>query len=188
MKRDDEDIHDLPTPDEAALDDPELLAELALLAAPAPPSPGGLARLMHALDTAGPFEHLVGAVADLVAVGRPRARALLDRLADVSRWPAGPRPWIRLLHLEGVGVADAVVGFVRVEAGRPFPHHTHFGEEHVLILQGSCDDGRRVLRAGDVGRMPPDSAHALTAGPEAPLIYLAVVFEGLEVDGVALRP
>lgn len=175
--------------DEPTAEELAMLADLALLADPLPPPPDGLDRLMAALDAPGPFEHLVGAVADLVAVTRDKARALLKRATDASAWEPGPRPWVRLLHLTGdVGVEGAVVGFVEVEAGRDFPHHTHHGEEQVLILQGSCDDGERLLREGDVGIMPAESGHALSAGDDAPLLYLAVVFDGLEVDGHDMLP
>ncbi len=167
----------------------DLLADLTLLAEPAAPPPDGLDRLLAALDAPGPFDHLVGAVADLLAVGRAKARALLARVEDPDAWGPGPRPWVELFHLTGaVGVEGAVIGFVRVEAGRGFPHHTHLGEEHVLILQGTCDDGARTLRAGESGRMPVDTGHGLTAGDDAPLIYLAVVFGGIEMDGQALTP
>ena len=165
-----------------------LLADLLLLADPLPAPPGGLERLLADLDAPGPFEHLLGAVADLLAVTRQRARAILALLDAPDAWSEGPRPWTRLLHLDDVGVSGAVVGFVRVEPGRRFPHHHHYGDEHLLILQGSCADGARTLVAGDVGRMPPDSAHALGAGADEPLLYLAVVFDGLEIDGEPMKP
>lgn len=180
---------DAGTLDPASRGSAEALLEVALSAPPVAPAPDGLGRLMAALDAPRPFAQWLGKVADLLAVSRERARMVLDSMDDPGAWDPGPRPWVQLLHLTGtVGVEGAVVGFVRVEAGRTFPHHHHFGDEHVLVLEGTCTDASRTLYPGDVGRMAADSAHALRAGPDEQLVYLAVVFEGLEVDGEPMRP
>jgi anti-sigma factor ChrR (cupin superfamily) len=72
-------------------------------------------------------------------------------------------------------------GFVKVPAGEPFPEHRHLGEEQVLVLQGGFVDSEgRVCHRGDEAVKPLGSAHGFTALPGADLIFLVVIFGGLD--------
>ena len=159
----------------------EALAALALAVPPAAPPVGGLADLLAAIDAPTPFAHFIGAVADLLAVSREGARAALAKMRDAAAWVA-TTPGVELLHLPpGDTVAGTVVGFVRVAPGEIFPHHAHVGDEHVFVLQGGfVDSDGHALRAGQGARRPPGSPHALKADAGDPLIYVAVVFGGVE--------
>ena len=64
--------------------------------------------------------------------------------------------------------------------------YEHFGEETVLILQGRCEDGGRVLGPGDRVWMPAGSSHSFTVLPGPDLLYLAVVHGGLRVGQLVL--
>lgn len=148
-------------------------------------------RLMQSLAAGGRLHRFAEQVAELLDVTRTRAEELLDAIDDAASWEPGPGEGVTLFHIEGgAAVADAITGFVRVERSGSFPHHEHLGDEAILIVQGGYRDSEsgRVHRPGDVVRMPPGTAHQLNvvAGPK--LIYLAIVFGGVDIGGMVLRP
>jgi quercetin dioxygenase-like cupin family protein len=74
--------------------------------------------------------------------------------------------------------------------GAVFPEHKHLGDEAVLVVQGSFEDGvsGRVYRAGDVVRMGAGSSHDFRARPGPALVYLVVLAEGLQIGDAVFGP
>jgi quercetin dioxygenase-like cupin family protein len=149
------------------------------------------ARLLAAADRPSRLTRFADRVADMLDVGTAKARELLARIDDPSRWEE-QLPGIAFLWVEGgPRVSAAVRGFVRVRAGLEFPDHEHLGDEITLVLQGGFEDPQRklVFRAGDVDRMPVGTAHgfrALSGGTD--LLKLAVVHTGLKALGQTYSP
>lgn len=165
------------------------LEVLALALEPVVPSPEVRARVLRGAAATSRFDDLSARVGELLDLAVDAARALLSRIDDPSVWEPGPAMGVSLYHVQGgAAAAGAITGFVRIPAGGSFPHHRHLGDEHVLILQGACDDGARVSRRGDLITMPPDTEHELQVLPGPPLVYLAVVHGGVQIGELVLRP
>jgi anti-sigma factor ChrR (cupin superfamily) len=162
----------------------EALELFALDLVPEAPPPALWKRIERSIRQ-GRFAAFAGQAAAILDLSAARAAQLLDQIDDEARWEPGPADGVTLLHIEGgPRVAAAVAGFVRVEAGSVFPRHTHLGAETVLLLQGSLEsDTGSTGRRGDVLRMPPRSTHEVRALPGPPLLYLAVVDDGVELPG-----
>lgn len=160
------------------------LEGLAAALEPVAPSAERRAQLMAAIPARGRYERFAAQVAELLDVALDRARALLDRLDDVSLF-CEEMPGIALCWLEGgPGTLNAVRGFVRVAAGTRFPEHAHLGEEKVLVLQGSYFDPGcgRAFRPGDLAVMPPGTAHDYVVPADGPdLVMLSVTQVGLQI-------
>jgi hypothetical protein len=124
-------------------------------------------------------------VADMIDLGVERARELLATIADKASWVPGPLPGVELIHFDGgPRVAHADVGFVRVPAGAHFPHHRHLGVERGMILSGSYrDSDGNWLRPGDVDEKQPGTEHSYDVAPDADLLILVVLDQGIEVIG-----
>jgi anti-sigma factor ChrR (cupin superfamily) len=101
-------------------------------------------------------------------------------------------PGIEFFWCEGgPAVANAVRGFVKVEAGTNFPDHEHIGDEIVLVLQGSFVDTSRNLtfHAGDSDIMKAGTSHAYTVPAGGPdLLKLSVTQVGLRAMGHTYLP
>lgn len=134
----------------------------------------------------GRFAPFIDRLARLVDLAAARAQELLAGLSRPDVWQPSPGPNVHLVHFDGgPACAGADAGFVRLDAGTPFPEHRHLGDETVLVLQGSyLDSSGATVRAGDIVRMPKGSSHHFTAGPDEDLIYAVVVFEGIEIAGI----
>lgn len=147
--------------------------------------------ILAAARVEGRFDRFASIAAELLDVSEARAKELLDGIAREDVWTDAPIPGVRLYHLEGgPKVAGSITGIVHMHAGTVFPEHRHLGDEVVLVLQGSFEDGvsGRVHRAGEIVRMPADSAHHFRARPGPALVYLVVLAEGLEVGGAVIGP
>lgn len=86
-------------------------------------------------------------------------------------------PGVRYRDFDGgPALGEAHVGLVRLAPGETFPHHSHVGEERVLILQGEVEDdqGRRY-RAGDLVVSADGTAHEVHVVGDQEAIYAAVV-------------
>ena len=86
-------------------------------------------------------------------------------------------PGVRFRDFDGgEKLGDAHAGLVRVDPGAAFPHHTHIGQESILILQGTIEDedGTR-WRAGDIIVSEDGTAHEMRAVGDKEVIYAAVV-------------
>jgi hypothetical protein len=155
------------------------------------PSAGARDRLFAALNAPGRLWQFAEKVAQLLDIGIERARALLDSLDDPSVWTE-QIPGIQFLWVDGgPRVAAAVRGFVRVRAGYAFPDHEHYGDEHVLVLQGQFVDESRGLTfgPGEVDHMPPGTNHAFRVDPNGmDLMKLSIVHKGLRALGQDFLP
>lgn len=162
---------------------------LLALALPEEPPPDGLWSRIEASLTGGRFAAFVERTARLLDLPLEAATALLGGIDDAARWVVGPGPGVSLYHLTpGPAVADAVAGFVRIDPGATFPRHEHLGTERVLVLQGACFDDHGVRAScGDEIVGAAGASHVVTAEQGEPLIYLAVVEQGLRLDGVEVR-
>jgi quercetin dioxygenase-like cupin family protein len=167
------------------------LAALADGLEPVAPPPALRSRLLDALTTKGRFARFAESTAQLLDIGLEQARALLDRLDDLSLFePAFPGAaffWVD----GGPRVTNAVRGFIRVEAGTDFPEHEHIGDEIVLVLQGSFVD-TTCKKTYDVGAqvlMPAGTSHAYTVPADGPdLLKLSVTQQGLRALGQTFLP
>lgn len=167
----------------------DVLSALAKVSPAQEPSKGLRERVLSAAAVEGRFARFASAVSDMLDLPAQAAQALLDRLADESVWSPGLVPRMELCHVQGgPRVKGAITGFVRIESGAGFPEHEHLGAEEILILQGSCLDSvdQKVLRAGDRVQMPSGSAHSFDVREGPDFLYLAVVFNGLRVNGQEL--
>jgi quercetin dioxygenase-like cupin family protein len=169
---------------------PELFRRLAEPLARIDPRDEVRARMLAAANEKGRLHRFAEPVARLLDVGEERARELIDGIDDPASWVGAPFPGVELYHIEGgATVANAITGFIRIDAGHGFPEHTHLGDEKVLILQGRLvDDGGRELGPGTELPMGPGTTHSFTVKPGPRLVYLAIVHGGLEVAGMTLRP
>jgi anti-sigma factor ChrR (cupin superfamily) len=59
-----------------------------------------------------------------------------------------------------------VTALVRMAPGSRYADHRHLGTEEVLVLEGSCYCGGRLLRKGDYHRAEPGSIHLDTRTDE----------------------
>ena len=165
------------------------LSQVELQGRVTPPSPDLKQRLLETLDHGGRFERFSLATAQLLDLPQEQAQRLLDQVDDPAVWGPGLMPGMALFHVQGgPAVREAITGFVRMEAGVVHPEHEHFGEESVLLLQGSCIDEGRILRPGDRVVMPAGSQHSFTVRPGPDLLYLAVVHKGFRMGELALYP
>jgi quercetin dioxygenase-like cupin family protein len=167
------------------------LAALVDALEPVAPPPALRSRLLDALTAKGRFARFAESTAQLLDIGLEQAKALLDRLDDLSLFePAFPGAgffWVD----GGPRVTNAVRGFIRVEAGTDFPEHQHIGDEIVLVLQGSFVD-TTYDKTYDVGAqvlMPAGTSHAYTVPGDGPdLLKLSVTQQGLRALGQAFLP
>jgi hypothetical protein len=173
----------------------EQLAELANVLAPvAPPSTLRDRLLSSALSSergAGRLHRFAAQVAKLLDVDEAEAQRLLDGIDRSDEWDESPLPGVTLYHLDGgPAVADAITGFIQIERGGSFPHHSHLGDEHVLVLQGRCRDktSGEVFGPGDIADSDDDHEHELEVMPGPAFIYLAVAFGGIDIGGVVFKP
>ena len=157
---------------------------------PISPAPAVFKRLMASVDPANRFDAFADSVAQLMDVAIEKARTLLAAIDEPGSWEPGPFPGLHLYHLEGgPRTADAIVGFIRIDAGSLFPPHTHLGEESVLVLQGGYqDEDGTLVRAGEIAVAEPGTTHLFTALKDEDLIYLVVVFEGIQIGDQIMRP
>ena len=78
--------------------------------------------------------------------------------------------------------AETLVTFARLRSGSVFPAHTHLGDEHYLVLQGSCVEPEGVVTGpGEIALRPAGSAHSLEAAGPNDLIMAVVLEVGIEL-------
>lgn len=158
---------------------------------PVEPPSGMREKLLASIATQGRFARFAEATAKMLDLGIDQAKALLDRLHDLSLFE-NELPGISFYWCEGgPAVANAVRGFVRVAAGTNFPEHEHLGDEIVLVLQGSFVDTTRgiTFHAGDSDIMKAGTSHSYyvpEGGPD--LLKLSVTQVGLRAMGLTYSP
>ena len=164
--------------------DREVLAEAISALPEVPPAATARERLLDAAARTHRFEELVEPFAEACDLDRGAAEDLLRAVDEPERWSTGPAPWIHLLHFEGgPKTARCITGIVKVEPGRSFPRHGHLGPETVLVLQGRARSGERTYERGDLLTAGPDDVHEVEVVSDIPLVYLAVVAEGIVLGG-----
>jgi hypothetical protein len=166
------------------------LQQVSEALSPLAPPPGLRARLLDNAQPAARFARFENAVAQLLDLDLDHAKQLIARLDDASAWTQ-ELPGISFLWVDGgPRVADAIRGFIRVDAGQEFPQHEHLGEEITLVLQGRFDDRDRgvVLVPGDIDRMPAGTSHGFRVRPGIDGLKLAVVHTGLRALGHTYLP
>jgi anti-sigma factor ChrR (cupin superfamily) len=68
---------------------------------------------------------------------------------------------------------------MKVDAGAVAPVHTHPGElEQVYVIEGSFDDGDRVMRVGDYCCRAPDAEHSSSSSEGALVLLFYTKLEG----------
>ena len=148
------------------------------------------ARMLAGACPEGRLARFASAVAQLLDIGMEQAETLLDRALRPSEFTS-PLPGIGFLWVSGgPRVADAIRGFVRVQAGRQFPEHEHLGRESLLVLQGTLWDGTRQRRVvpGELDELVAGSSHAFHVPADGPdLLGLAVTHVGMRVLGLTLK-
>jgi predicted ChrR family anti-sigma factor len=160
----------------------ETLAQLALDLPAETPPPALRERLME--STLGRYQAFSDKLAMLWDLGRDKAVALLDALANAAWEPSGI-PGVDLIHVQaGPRVAHADAGFIRFAPDLPFPHHGHQGDEKQLVLDGGMvDDKGCAFHPGDFTYQADGSTHSFVAGAEG--CVLATLLEGgIVIDGV----
>lgn len=145
-------------------------------------------RIFTGLSSQNRFAHHAGAVGRLTDWSEEEGLSYLARI-DSEGWEASDVPGAEVIHLKGKGPsAAAIVGFVRVAQGSTFIEHTHLGQEQVYVLQGRFIDGPQEYGPGDVATMEAGSSHGFAVLPGVDLIYLLVLYDGLQVGDHIIRP
>jgi putative transcriptional regulator len=83
------------------------------------------------------------------------------------------------------------VSLLRISAGRPIVHHTHQGEEMLLVLKGGFSDGRGHYVRGDVCYADDTVEHRPVADADGECLCLAITEAPIRVKGLLgflLRP
>lgn len=169
----------------------ELLTGVALIVEDASPPAELRERVLSSASKVNRFASFANRVAQLIDVTVDKARQLLAAIDSAVAWEPGLAEGMSLYHLDaGPAAANAVVGFVKLKAGVAFPTHTHIGQETVLILQGRCtDEDGTVSGPGDEVVKAGGTTHFFTTHGDAPdFIYLAVVFEGVQIGDIVMGP
>jgi anti-sigma factor ChrR (cupin superfamily) len=175
---------------EQGLTEAEAMELLALAVAPVDPPPALRDRIVATLASGGRLERFAEAVARLLDVGADKARALLDGIDRAESFAMGLMEGMESYSVEGgPAVAGSITGFIRIKPGTTFPHHVHVGREHVLVVTGRLRDSDGVeLGPGDEKVMEPGTAHSFVVLDGPDLVYLAVVADGIEVNGQRIGP
>ncbi len=167
---------DLDDSDVGALE--EALSQLP----PVAPDPNLRQALLEASARSHRFEELVAPFARTADIDEATVERLLLAIDEPAQWSQGPAPWIHLLHFEGgPRTARCITGIVKIDPGLRFPHHGHLGEEIALVLQGEAQSGGRTYERGDIMISGPAEEHDVVATSDIPLLYLAVVAEGIRI-------
>lgn len=159
----------------------EALTLLALELAPVEPPPGLVERIAKAAASSGRFDEFTSKVAELYGVSGERARELLRYLDESSRWNPGPTSEIDMMPVEaGAEYSRHLSMVVRVRAGSVFPWHEHLGDEHFVVLSGSCvePDGT-VFRPGEIACNRVGTAHDFTVPADGDDFIFAVRLTGM---------
>ncbi len=136
------------------------------------------------------FSELIDIFAKDADLPREQAEKILTSIDDKNAWEPGPLPWISLLHFEGGPSRQRhITGVVKVEPGQFFPHHDHLGHEINLVLQGEAHDSLsgKTYRRGDRVEFIPGQAHEIRSTSDIPLLYVAILAEGLTIGDDIIR-
>ena len=70
-----------------------------------------------------------------------------------------------------------ITALVRMAPGSRYNDHRHLGTEEVLVLEGSCYCGGRLLRKGDYHRAEPGSIHLDTRTDEGSVMLVSAALQ-----------
>lgn len=91
--------------------------------------------------------------------------------ANDGKWiEAEPGIFAKILNLDTE--RRRVTALVRMQPGSAYAAHRHLGTEEVLVLEGSCYCGGRLLRPGDYHRAEAGSIHLDTRTDEGSLMLV----------------
>jgi len=132
-------------------------------------------------ESSAALAHLPTSLAPVAPASKQKAR-LLERIgsdkagllfvhAAEGDWPEmAPGIFVKVLHRdEKTGVVTALC---RMVPGSRYANHRHTNTEELLVLEGSCYCGGRLLRKGDYHRAEPNSYHFDTRTDEGSLMLL----------------
>jgi len=129
----------------------EALAGLSVSLAPITPAEAVKAKLLERIDSEKP--------------------GLVYIHANEGNWiEAEPGIFAKILNLDSE--RQRVTALVRMAPGSAYADHRHLGTEEVLVLEGSCYCGGRLLRRGDYHRAEVGSIHLDTRTDEGSLMLL----------------
>lgn len=129
----------------------EALAGLPVALAPIAPPDSVKARLLERIDS--------------------EKRGLVYIHANDGEWiDIEPGIVAKILNLDAE--RRRVTAVVRMAPGSAYADHRHLGTEEVLVLEGSCYCGGRLLRPGDYHRAEPGSIHLDTRTDEGSLMLV----------------
>lgn len=163
----------------------EALTLLAETEQPLMPSEHLRARILNTVRQETRFSGFVERLCDFFDLDRKTVEKHLSSLNQISSetWQINTFPGTHLLHFEGgphiAGNADC--GLVYIEPGKMIAAHRHLGDEWSFVLQGQMKEiNGRIYHPGDCMHRSAGSVHALQSIGEKPLIFAAVLIEGLE--------
>lgn len=101
--------------------------------------------------------------------------------ADEGQWrEMGCGVLAKILHLEPT--RQRVTALVRMAPGSRYGDHRHTQTEELLILEGSCYCGGRLLRKGDYHRAEAGSIHLDTRTDEGSLMLVIAAVQNEMLD------
>ncbi len=129
----------------------EILVQLPASLEPLAPSDSVKTRIFQQIDKEKPDYHFVHAAE--------------------GRWQEmEPGVLAKVLYMDAV--RQRVTALVRMERGSRYTNHRHTQTEELLVLEGSCYCGGRLLRAGDYHRAEAGSIHLDTRTDEGSLMLV----------------
>lgn len=162
-----------------------VLTLLAEAEQPLTPSERLRDRVLNAAQYETRFAGFVDRLCDLFDLEQTAIEKHLSALNHVSveTWQIDAFPGTHLLHFEGGKriASNADCGLVYVEPGQIIAAHRHLGEEWTFVIQGQLkEDNGAIYYPGDCMHRPAGSVHALQSVGKEPLVFAAVLIEGLE--------
>ncbi len=141
----------------------EALSELPLSLQPAAPPPAIKQRILERIDSEKP--------------------GLVFIHADEGEWvEAEPGIFAKILNLDTV--SGRLTALVRMAPGSSYANHRHLGTEEVLVLEGSCYCGGRLLRKGDYHRAEAGTIHLDTRTDEGSLMWISAPLQNQMLNPV----
>lgn len=158
-------LHDL---EPAAVMEESLVATLAMLDRPAPPSSEPPASSLDAETRA--------------LIPAPVRPYLQGNLKDLRwRWQG---PTLREVRL-GRQRPGFRTSLFRLKPGKAPPAHTHGGNEYILVLDGSFEEDGEIYAVGDFAHADSAKTHIQTADPQEGCICLTVLDAPVRLPGIA---
>ena len=154
------------------------------------PSPALRERLLASIASQPRLGAYTDAAAKLLDVTQERARELLRRIDEPTRWMPTPFDGVEGYWFRGgPATAGAFTGFIRLHAGKQLPMHDHIGPEEGLVLQGRVrDENGRVYQPGDRVDMAGGSRHELNALPVIDCVFVVVAHGGVRFGEIEFVP